>query len=51
MNTVLADSVDIEELCQLCKRPKRKHTTEELKMCYKKYHEFQKQKIGGAGIY
>ncbi|HET6517962.1 MAG TPA: hypothetical protein VFG25_07075 [Nitrosopumilaceae archaeon] len=39
-----------EEICPMCKRPKSKHTSEELAACSKKMIEFNKKKTGGAGI-
>lgn len=39
-----------EEICPMCKRPKRKHTLAELNVCSRKMTEFQTQDEGGAGI-
>ena len=39
-----------DEICSMCKRPKSKHTNEELAACAKKMIEFKKNKTGGAGI-
>lgn len=39
-----------EEICPMCKRPKSKHTPEELRTCSRKLEEFRGQKEGGAGI-
>lgn len=38
------------ELCPMCRRPKGKHTQEELDACSRKMKEFKKEKNGGAGI-
>ena len=34
----------------MCRRPKSKHTEEEMLACIRKMDEFKKQKDGGAGI-
>lgn len=39
-----------DEICPMCRRPKSKHTQEELTACSRKMQEFKKQKDGGAGI-
>ncbi len=39
-----------DEICPMCKRPKSKHTDEEMLVCSHKMKEFQKEKRGGAGI-
>lgn len=39
-----------DEICLMCRRPKSKHTPEELAACSRKMQEFKKQKAGGAGI-
>ena len=39
-----------QEICPLCKRPKNKHTPDELHACAGKLKEFRKQRHGGAGI-
>jgi len=39
-----------DEICPLCKRPKSKHTHEEMLACTRKMKEFEKSKEGGAGI-
>ncbi|MFQ5572780.1 MAG: hypothetical protein ACE5EJ_00865 [Nitrosopumilaceae archaeon] len=39
-----------DELCPMCRRPKSKHTQEELAACSRKMLEFKKEKEGGAGI-
>lgn len=36
-----------EEICPMCKRPKSKHTDEELAACSKKMFEFNKKKLVG----
>ncbi|MFB5631389.1 MAG: hypothetical protein ACE5RN_07360 [Nitrosopumilaceae archaeon] len=41
---------DLDEICQMCKRPKKKHTHEELLVCLQKMTEFKSQTQGGAGI-
>ena len=41
---------DTDEVCLMCKRPKSKHTQEELQVCSRKMMEFKKNKTGGAGI-
>ncbi len=41
---------DTEELCPMCKRPKRDHTPEETLACDRKMKEFENEKSGGAGI-
>ena len=41
---------DSDEICQMCKRPKSKHTHEEILACSKKLVEFKKESTGGAGI-
>ena len=38
------------DVCPMCKRPKEKHTQEELLACSRKMIEFRKNKTGGAGI-
>ncbi len=39
-----------DEICLMCRRPKSRHTHEELLACSRKMKEFQKEKSGGAGI-
>jgi len=39
-----------DEICPMCRRPKSKHTEEEMLACSRKMKEFQKEKSGGAGI-
>ena len=39
-----------DEICLMCKRPKSKHTPEEMRACSYKLEEFSVQKDGGAGI-
>ena len=39
-----------DEICPMCKRPKNKHTPEEISACSRKMNEFREQKHGGAGI-
>jgi len=39
-----------DETCPMCRRPKSKHTDEEVLACSRKMKEFQKEKNGGAGI-
>ena len=39
-----------DEICPMCKKPKSKHTNEEMLACSKKMAEFEKDKTGGAGI-
>ena len=39
-----------DEICPMCKRPKSKHTPEEIKACSKKMNEFNNTDTGGAGI-
>ncbi len=41
---------DTEELCPMCKRPKRDHTPEETLACDRKMKEFENEKRGGIGI-
>ena len=41
---------DTDEVCPMCKRPKSRHTSEEMLACDRKMMEFKKQKDGGAGI-
>ena len=41
---------DDDEICPMCKRPKSKHSPEEMLACSKKMKEFQKEESGGAGI-
>lgn len=41
---------DIDEICPLCKRLKKKHTNEELFACIQKMNEFKEERLGGAGI-
>lgn len=43
-------SKDSDEICPMCKRPKSKHTNEEMLACSKKLMEFKKKSTGGAGI-
>ncbi len=38
------------EICLMCRRPKSRHTHEEMLACSRKMKEFQKEKSGGAGI-
>ncbi len=39
-----------DEICLICRRPKSKHTEEEMLVCSQKMEEFKRQKDGGAGI-
>lgn len=39
-----------DELCPMCKRPKSKHTHEEMLACSKRLQELKKDTTGGAGI-
>jgi len=39
-----------DEICPMCRRPKSKHSEEEMLVCSRKMKEFQKEKSGGAGI-
>jgi hypothetical protein len=39
-----------DEICPMCKRPKSKHTPEEIRACTKKMNEFKDTDTGGAGI-
>ncbi len=39
-----------DEICLMCRRPKSRHTPEEMLACSRKMKEFQKEKRGGAGI-
>ena len=39
-----------DEICPMCKRPKSRHTPEEIKACTKKINEFNNTGGGGAGI-
>ena len=39
-----------DEICPMCRRPKSKHSTEELLTCSRKMEEFKKNNKGGAGI-
>ncbi|WP_179371247.1 hypothetical protein [Nitrosopumilus ureiphilus] len=39
-----------DEICSMCRRPKSKHTNEEMLACSKKLQEFKKNPTGGAGI-
>ena len=39
-----------DEICPMCRRPKSKHTSEEILECSKKMSEFKEKKEGGAGI-
>ncbi len=39
-----------DEICPMCRRPKSRHTDEEMLACSRKMKEFQKEKSGGAGI-
>ena len=41
---------ELDEICPMCKRPKDKHTLQELLTCSRKMDEFKKRKQGGAGI-
>jgi len=41
---------DGEEICPMCKRPKSKHTAEEMSACSRKMEEFRGQKEGEPGI-
>ncbi len=40
----------VDEICLMCKRPKSKHTPEEMHACTRKMNEFREQSQGGAGI-
>ena len=50
MMTELPKPESGDEICSLCKRPKSKHTHEEMLACTRKMKEFEKSKEGGAGI-
>ncbi len=39
-----------DEICPMCKRPKSKHTAEEILSCSSKMKEFEGSKKGDAGI-
>ncbi len=39
-----------DEICPMCRRPKSKHSPEELLTCSRKMEEFKKDTTGGAGI-
>ena len=39
-----------DEICSMCNRPKKNHTSEEMTACSRKMKEFQDAKDGGAGI-
>jgi len=39
-----------DEICTMCRRPKSKHSPEELLTCSRKMAEFKKTTTGGAGI-
>lgn len=39
-----------DENCPMCKRPKSRHTNDEMFVCSKKLEEFRKNPSGGAGI-
>ena len=39
-----------DEICPMCKRPKSKHTSEEIQICSRKMKEFEESNKGGAGI-
>jgi len=39
-----------DENCTMCRRPKSKHSPEELLTCSRKMEEFKKNTTGGAGI-
>jgi len=39
-----------EAICPMCKRPKSKHSPEELLACTRKMEEFRNKPEGGAGI-
>ncbi len=39
-----------DEICPMCRRPKSKHSPEELLTCSRKMEEFKKNTSGGAGI-
>ena len=39
-----------DEIYPMCKRPRSKHTNEEMLACSRKMIEFEKNKTGGAGI-
>ena len=39
-----------DENCSMCRRPKSKHSPEELLTCSRKRGEFKKNITGGAGI-
>ena len=41
---------DADEICPMCRRPKSRHTPEDLLACSRKMKEFEKEKAGGAGI-
>ena len=50
MMTEPPKSKEGDEICPMCKRPKSKHTPEEMLACSKKMMEFKKDDTGGAGI-
>jgi len=37
-----------DEICLMCRRPKSRHTPEEMLACSRKMKEFQKEKSGGV---
>jgi hypothetical protein len=39
-----------EEICPMCRRPKSKHTPEEILDCSRKMREFKETKESGSGI-
>ena len=39
-----------DEICPMCKKPKSKHTNEEILACSKKLSELYNKKEGGTGI-
>ncbi|NND86910.1 MAG: hypothetical protein HKM23_06280 [Nitrosopumilus sp.] len=39
-----------DENCPMCKKPKNRHTNDEMLACSKKLQEFRKNSAGGAGI-
>ena len=39
-----------DEICPMCRRPKSKHSPDELLTCSRKMAEFKKNTKGGAGI-
>jgi len=40
-----------DEICLMCRRPKSRHTPEEMLACSRKMKEFQKEKSGVLELY